>query len=399
MGRFRDVVIVEAVRTPVGRFGGTLRDVPPEELAALVMKEAVERAGIAPASVDGIILGHCLVNGETPNIARIASLKAGFPVEVPAYSLDRQCGSGLQAIVNAMMEIQTENAEIMLAGGVESMSQGEFYVMGARWGIRLGNQVFYDRWDRAVSRVSSDVFGEIPNMIYTAENVAELYGISRQEQDEFAYHSHRKACAAIAAGKFKDEIVPVPVPGPRGQVTLFEQDEHPRPETTMESLAKLKPVIGKTVTAGNASGMNDAASVCVLMSSERAEKLGLEPLGIIRKFALAGVDPRVMGLGPLPAVQSLLAKAGLKLEDIDLIELNEAFAAQALGVLKGLGITDYGNVNVNGSGISLGHPIAATGGRVLATLVYEMRRRKARWGIETMCIGGGMGIAALVERP
>ncbi|MCL5962309.1 MAG: acetyl-CoA C-acyltransferase [Chloroflexi bacterium] len=399
MSSLREVVIVGAVRTPVGRFGGTLRDIPPEDLAALVMKEAVGRTGIDPAIVDGIIMGHCLVNGETPNIARMASLKAGLPIEVPAYSLDRQCGSGLQAIVNAMMEIQSENADVMLAGGVETMSQGEYYVMGARWGIRLGNQTFYDRWERAVSRVSTDLFGVIPNMIYTAENIAEQYGITREEQDSFALGSHQKACAAIAAGKFRDEIISVPVPGPKGQVVLFEQDEHPRPGTTMESLARLKPVIGKTVTAGNSSGMNDAAAVCVLMSAEKAAKHGLEPLGYLRKVAVAGVDPRVMGLGPVPAVKAVLRKANLRLEDVDLIELNEAFAAQALGVLKGLGITDYSNVNVNGSGIALGHPIACTGARIMTTLLSEMRRRRARWGLETMCIGGGMGLAALVERP
>lgn len=399
MSGLREVVIVEAVRTPVGRFGGSLRDVPPEDLAALVMKEAIRRAGLAPSEIDGVVMGHCLVNGETPNIARLASLKAGIPVEVPAYSLDRQCGSGLQAIVNAMMEIQTENADIILAGGVESMSQAEFYVTGARWGIRLGNQVFYDRWERAVSRVSTDLFGHIPNMIYTAETVAERYGITREEQDEFALGSHRKACAAIAQGKFDAEIIPVPVTGPKGQVSLFAQDEHPRPDTTLESLARLKPVIGKTVTAGNASGMNDAAAVCLLMSARRAERLGLEPLAYIRKFAVAGVEPTVMGLGPVPAVRSVIEKANLRLEQIDLIELNEAFAAQALGVLRDLGITDYSNVNVNGSGIALGHPVGCTGARIMATLLYEMRRRKARWGLETMCIGGGMGLAAIVERP
>lgn len=398
MSRLREVVIVDAVRTPVGRFGGTLRDVPAEDLAALVLQEAVRRTGLDAETIDGIIMGHCLVNGETPNIARMASLKAGIPIHVPAYSLDRQCGSGLQAIVNGMMEIQSENAEIVLAGGVESMSQCEYYVIGARWGIRLGNQVFYDRWDRAVSRVSTDVFGAIPNMIYTAENVAEMYSIGREEQDRFAVDSHQKACAAMAQDKFRDEIVPVPVPGPRGQVSLFERDEHPRPDTTMESLAKLKPILGKTVTAGNASGMNDAAAVCVLMSGEMAEKLGLEPLARMRAFALGGVDPRVMGLGPVPAIRGALKKANLDLGDIDLIELNEAFAAQALGVLKWLGLTDYGNVNVNGSGIALGHPIAATGARIMATLLHEMRRRGARWGLETMCIGGGMGLAAIVER-
>ncbi|MBI2954886.1 MAG: acetyl-CoA C-acyltransferase [Chloroflexi bacterium] len=394
----REVVIVQAVRTPVGRFGGTLRDVPPEDLAALVMNEAIKRAGIEKEAVNGVIMGHALVNGETPNIARMALLRGGFPVETPAYSLDRQCASGLQAIVNAMLEIQTGNADIMLAGGVESMSQCEYYVTGARWGARLGNQVFYDRWDRAVARVSTNVFGEIPNMIYTAENVAAECNISREEQDEYAVLSHRKACAAIADGKFKDEIVPVPVPGPKGQTTLFQQDEHPRPDVTLESLAKLRPIVGKTVTAGNASGMNDGAAVCLLMAADKAEQLGVTPLAIIRGYALAGVDPRLMGLGPVPAVKKLLAKMSLTLDDIDLFELNEAFAAQAIGVLRGLEVSDYSNVNVNGSGVALGHPIACTGARIMATLLPEMHRRKARYGLETMCIGGGMGLAAIVER-
>lgn len=262
----------------------------------------------------------------------------------------------------------------------------------------MGNQPFYDRWDRAVSRVSTDLFGEIPNMIYTAENVAEQCNITREEQDMFALSSHRKACAAIEAGKFKDEIVPVPVPRPKGETLLFERDEHPRADTSYEELSKLRPLIGKTVTAGNASGMNDGAAACVVMAAETADKLGLAPLAFIRGFALAGVDPSVMGLGPVPAVKKLLAKMSLTLDDIDLIELNEAFAAQALGVLKNLGVSDFGKVNVNGSGIALGHPIAATGARIMATLLYEMRRRKARYGLETMCIGGGMGLAALVER-
>ncbi len=394
----KEVVIVEAVRTAVGRFGGALRDVPPEDLAAIVIKEVVNRTRIDPDSIDEVILGHCLVNGETPNISRLAMLKAGLPIEVPAYTLDRQCSSGLQSIVNAAMQIQTGNADIVIAGGVESMSQGEFYVTGARWGIRMGNQQFYDRWDRAVSRVSTDLFGEIPNMIYTAENVAEQCNITRAEQDLFALSSHQNACTAIEAGKFKEEIVPVPVTRQKGEVVMFQQDEHPRPDTSLESLAKLRPIIGKTVTAGNSSGMNDGAAVCVVMGADTAEKLGQEPLAYLRGFAAAGVNPRIMGLGPVPAVTKLLAKANLTLNDIDLIELNEAFAAQAIGVLKELGITDYGNVNVNGSGIALGHPIAATGARIMSSLLHEMQRRKARYGIETMCIGGGMGLAALVER-
>src|SRR3990172_6088393 len=288
--------------------------------------------------------------------------------------------------------------EVVIAGGVESMSNFEYYVTGARWGSKLGHQTFYDRWDRAISRVSTERFGHVPNMVFTADKVAQLMKISREEQDEFAVLSQAKCIAAMDAGKFRDEIVPVKVRGPKGKETVVGTDEHPRRDATLENLAKLKPLLGGTVTAGNASGMNDGAAACLVMEAETAEKLGIEPLAYLRGHAVTGIDPTIMGLGPVEAVKKLLKRTGLTLQQIDLIELNEAFAAQALGVLKELGITDYSNLNVNGSGISLGHPVGATGARIMATLLYEMQRRKARYGLETLCCGGGMGIAALVER-
>jgi acetyl-CoA C-acetyltransferase len=392
------VVIVSACRTAIGRYGGALRDVQAPDLATIVLQEAVARAGLEPSQIDEVVIGHTMVSGEAPNVARQAVLMAGFPVEIPAHGVERQCGTGLQAICDAMMQIQTGNSRIVVAGGVESMSNLEYYVTGARWGIRSGSQGFYDRWERATELISTHRFGRIPSMLYTAANVAEKLCISREEQDEFALRSQVNAAAAMEAGKFEDETVPVPVPQKKGPAVCFDRDEHPRPETTLEALAKLKPVVGETITAGNSSGMNDGAAACVLMTEKTAEKLGLEPLGYLRAWAVAGVHPAYMGLGPVPAVNKVLEKTGLSLADIDLFELNEAFAAQALGCLKELGISDLSNVNVNGSGIALGHPVAATGARIMATMLYEMRRRNARYGLETLCIGGGQGIAALVER-
>lgn len=394
----REAVVVSAVRTPVGRYGGGLKTVTAPDLAALVIGEAVKRAGIDPGLVEEVIMGHVLVNGESPNVARLGLLKAGLPIGTPAYTLDRQCGSGLQAIINAATLIKLGQCEVVLAGGVETMSSGEFYVTGARWGIRMGTQPFHDRFQRTIEMVSCpEVFGPINGMIETADNVAEKCGITREEQDAFALRSHQNACLAIKEGKFKDEIVPVEV-REKKKTVIIDTDEHPRPETTMESLAALRPVQGKTVTAGNSSGMNDGAAACLLMSEEKARSLGLRPMGYIRAFAAGGVHPAYMGLGPVPAVRKLMERAGLALEDIDLIELNEAFAAQALGVIKELGIKKTDNINVNGSGISLGHPLGATGARIMATLLYEMERRNARFGLETMCIGGGQGLAAIVER-
>jgi acetyl-CoA C-acetyltransferase len=398
MERMEEVVIVSAARTAIGRFGGALCNIQAPDLAALVLREAVGRAGLDPSQIDEVIIGHAVANGEAPNAARQAVLIADFPVEIPAYGVERQCGSGLQAICDATMQIQTGNARIVVAGGVESMSNMEYYVTGARWGWRMGAQTFLDRWERATEVMSTYRFGRVPSMLHTAANVAEKLAISRQAQDEFSLLSQQRARAAIEAGRFKDEIVPVPVPQKKGEPVLFDQDEHPRFETTLESLAKLKPVVGETITAGNSSGMNDGAAACVLMSRRTAREFGLEPMGHVKAWAVAGVNPAFMGLGPVPAVKKVLEKTGLTLADMDLIELNEAFAAQALGVLKELGIDDLSNVNVNGSGIALGHPVGATGARIMATLLNEMRRRDARYGLETMCIGGGQGIAAIVER-
>lgn len=394
-----DIVIVSAVRTAIGRYGGTLRDVTAPELAAIVLKEAVKRAGLEPAQIDEVVMGHAHPNGEAPNVARQAVLLADFPVEIPAHGVERQCGSGLQAICDGMMQIQTGNARIVVAGGVESMSNLEYYVTGARWGIRMNSQMLWDRWERSTEVMSTYRFGRVPGMIATAENVAKQCGITREAQDEFALRSQQMAAAAIEAGKFKDEIVPVEVPQKKGPPVVFDRDEHPRPETTLEGLAKLKPVFeGGSVTAGNASGMNDGAAACVLMSERTADQLGIEPMGYVKAWALAGVNPAYMGLGPVQAVNRALKKAGLTLADIDIIELNEAFAAQALGCLKEWGVTDFSNINVNGSGIALGHPVGATGARIMATMLNEMKRRGARYGLETMCIGGGQGIAAVVER-
>jgi acetyl-CoA C-acetyltransferase len=394
-------VIVSAVRTPVGRYGGALKDVQAVDLAATAVKESLCRASVDPGDVDEVILGHILVNGETPNIARLASIKAGLPVEVPAYTLDRQCSSGLQAIINASLLIDTDNANVVVAGGVESMSNMEYYVLGARWGLRLGNGVFYDRWDRAMEVDNcNDVFGACAGMIGTAENVAEKFGISREEADEFAVRSHRNAIAAIESGRFADEIVPIEIPQRRGPALVFDRDEHPRADTTTEALSKLRPILSDgIVTAGNASGMNDGAAACVVMSEDEAKRRGLEPLGRIVAWSAAGVHPHYMGIGPVQAVTKALEKANLTMDDMDLIELNEAFASQALAVLKELGVKDREKVNVNGSGVSLGHPVGATGARMMATLLHEMKRRYARYGLNTMCIGGGMGLAAVIERP
>ena len=393
----QEVVIVSAARTAIGRFGGALRSVPAHDLAATVLRAAVERAKVDPSRVDEVVMGHTYVSGETPNVARQAVLLADFPVEIPAHGVERQCGSGLQAICDATMQIQTGNAQIVVAGGVESMSNLEYYVTGARWGMRMGDQVFRDRWDRTSENISTHKLGRVPTMLHTAANVAAKLGITREEQDAFALRSQRNCAAAIETGKFKDEIVPIGIQGKKGPA-VFDSDEHPRPDTTPERLAGLKPVCGDTVTAGNSSGMNDGAAACVLMAEETALALGLEPLGYVRAWAVAGVHPAYMGLGPVYAVRKVLAKAGLTLADMDVIELNEAFAAQALGVIKELGITDLSNLNVNGSGIALGHPIGCTGARIMATLLHEMKRRGARYGLETLCIGGGQGIAAIIER-
>jgi acetyl-CoA acetyltransferase family protein len=402
----RDAVICSPVRTPVGRFGGALKDVDAETLAATVVGAVLERSGIDPKLIDDCIFGHCYPNGETPNMGRLAALHADLPVEVPGFQLDRRCGSGLQAICLAAMEVQTGVADVVLAGGVESMSQAEFYTTAVRWGPNRGNINLIDRLDRG--RVTAGTF-RYPvegGMLETAENLRRQYRIPRQEQDEYALRSHQRAVAAWESGKFDAEVVPVPVPDRRGgEGTLFGRDEHPRADTTLEKLASLRPVRGRqdpeaTVTAGNASGENDAGACCIVTTPEKAAELGLKPMGKLRSWGTAGVHPAYMGIGPVPATKKALERAGLSLADMDLIELNEAFAAQVLAVTREWGFTeaDFDRMNVNGSGISIGHPVGATGVRIMATLLHEMERRNSQFALETMCIGGGQGIAAVIER-
>ncbi|MBI2304998.1 MAG: acetyl-CoA C-acetyltransferase [Chloroflexi bacterium] len=396
----REAVVISPVRTPVGDLGGTLKDITAVDLAALVVKEVLARTGVPPQVIDDVVMGQAYPSGENPDIGRLAALRADLPIEVPGCQVDRRCASGLQAFCFAAMMVQTGAADVVVAGGVESMSQAEHYLMGLRWGIKRGSPPMYDRLERTRITISCpERFGIIQGMIATAENVAEKYNISREEQDEYALHSHRKACAAIEAGKFKNEIVPFPIPQRRGEPLLFAQDEHPRPDTSLEKLARLNPIQGKTVTAGNSSSENDAAAACLVMTREKAEEFGLKPIAHLKSWATAGVHPAYMGIGPVPAVKKALDKAGLTLEDMDLIELNEAFAAQALGVLREWHMPfDHPKLNVNGSGISLGHPIGATGARIMATLLNEMERHDAQFGLETMCVGGGQGMAAIFQR-
>ncbi|MFL6109764.1 MAG: acetyl-CoA C-acetyltransferase [Catenulispora sp.] len=400
----REAVICEPVRTAVGGYGGAFRDVSAAALAASAIRALMARTGIAPEAVDDVILGQCYPNGEAPAIGRVAALDAGLPVTVPGAQLDRRCGSGLQAILNAAMQVQTGASELILAGGVESMSQAEFYSLDLRWGARGGASALHDRLARG--RITSGgVNHPVPGgMLETAENLRREYGISREEQDRLALASHEKAVAAQRAGRFAEEIVPVTVPGRSGE-RLVDTDEHPRADSSLEKLAALRAVMRRqdpeaTVTAGNASGQNDGAAVCVVTHPARAAELGLRPLGRLVSWAVAAVAPSMMGIGPVPAVSRALARADLKLSDMDLIELNEAFAAQVLACTRewGLAEADFARLNVNGSGISLGHPVGATGGRILATLLREMERRQSRYGLETMCLGGGQGLAAVFER-
>lgn len=392
-----DVVVVSACRTPIGSFGQSLKDVKAYELAALVMKEALRRAQIEGGALSDVIFGNCLMGSDEANVARTAALKAGIPVEVPATSVQRQCASGMTAVVFGSQQLIAGDSDIVLAGGVESMSNAPYVLWKARWGLRLTHSELTDAmWELLHS--GSGLLGEPYIMGQTAENLAEKYSISREEQDQVAYESHKKAAAAIDSGRFKDEIVPVPIPQKKGEPKLFENDEHVRRDVTLESLAALKPAFKKngTVTAGNASGINDGAAALVITTAKRAQELGIKPLARIAANAFAGVEPHLMGYGPVPAVTKLLKKTGKKLDDIDLIELNEAFVAQYLACEKGLGL-DRSKVNVNGSGIALGHPVGCTGARIIVSLIYEMKKRNAKWGIATLCVGGGMGGAVLVE--
>ena len=396
----REAVICEPLRTPVGRFGGVFRDVDAAKLASTVIAEVVSRTGISGEDVDDVVLGQCSPNAEAPAIGRVAALDAGLPVDVPGVQVDRRCGSALQAVIDGCMRVQTGAAELILAGGVESMSQTEYYSTKLRWGARMGEVDLTDRLTRG--RVTAGgVNHPVPGgMLETAENLRREYGIPREEQDELSLRSHQRAVAAQQDGRFAEEIVPVPVK--KGDpVTL---DEHPRADASLESLGGLRPVMGRqdpdaTVTAGNASGQNDGAAICIVTHAEKAAELGLRPLGRLIAWSAAGVPPATMGIGPVPATERALRLAGLELSDLGLIELNEAFAAQVLAVLREWDLPDgLERVNVNGSGISLGHPVGATGARILATLLREMDRREVRYGLETMCIGGGQGIAAVIER-
>lgn len=399
-----DAVICEPLRTPVGRFGGVFKDIPAETLAATVISELLSRTGIDGSHVDDLILGQAGPNGEAPAIGRIAALDAGLGIEVPGLQVDRRCGSGLQAVLQACMQVTTGGSDLVLAGGVESMSRAEFYATGMRWGVRGDGVALSDRLARARVTAGGKNFPVPGGMIETAENLRVEFGISRTDQDALAVRSHQRAVAAHQSGRFSNEIVEVPVPQRKSGPLLVNADEHPRADTTLESLAKLRPLRADidpaaTVTAGNASGQNDGAAICIVTTAEKARTLGLRPLARLASWAVAGVDPRTMGIGPVPATEKALARLGLTLDDMDVIELNEAFAAQALAVLRSWKLEpDDNRLNPNGSGISLGHPVGATGARILATLLRELDRREGRYGLETMCIGGGQGLAAVFER-
>jgi acetyl-CoA C-acetyltransferase len=391
--------IVSPIRTPVGKFLGALASLPAGELGAVILKALVARTGIDPERIDDVIFAQGYGSGEAPCIARWSALAAGLPISVPGYQLDRRCGSGLQAVIDAAMMVQTGAADVVVAGGVESMSNAEYYTTDMRGGARAGSVTLHDRLARG--RVMSQPisrFGVITGMVETADNLARDYQISREACDEYAAASHQRAAAAWAAGKFDDETVPVEVPQKRGAPVVFAKDEGVRADATPESLGALKALeAGGVVTAGNASQQNDAAAACLVVAENKLEELGLEPMGYLVGWAAAGCEPSRMGIGPVPAVQRLFARTGMDWDDIGLVELNEAFAPQVLAVLKGWGWDELDRLNVNGSGISLGHPIGATGGRILANLLREMKRRDVKYGLETMCIGGGQGIAAVFE--
>ena len=398
--------ICGAVRTPVGRYGGALRPVTAEELAATTITALVERLSIPPEGVDEVILGQCYPNGENPAIGRLAALRAGLAIETPGFMVDRRCGSGLLSVCLAAMEVQTGVADVVIAGGVESMSGAEHYTLGMRWGPTRGNVQLVDRLDRGRVTVGCESRYPVPGgMLETAENLRRDYAISRLEQDEYAFESQQRAARAQQAGAFDEQLVPVAIPQRTGGPAVFTRDEHPRPDTTLDSLGALRPVRSDvdaeaTVTAGNASGENDGAAVCLVASPSGAERLGLAPIVKLRSWAVAGVHPARMGIGPVPAVATALDRAGLAIQHMDLIELNEAFAVQVLACTRewGFGTDDFARCNVNGGGISLGHPVGATGARIIADLLPEMMRRDARLAIETLCIGGGQGIAAVFER-
>ena len=399
----RDVVICKPVRTPVGGYGGSLKSLSAVDLGVVAMKGLLERTKINPQLVEDVILGHCYPNSEAPAIGRVVALDSGLPVSVAGQQIDRRCGSGLQAIINAVMTVGVGANDVVVAGGAESMSNVAFYSTDMRWGARTGVKV-HDGLVRGRTTAGGRHYPVPGGMLETAENLRRAYGISRDEQDELAVESHRRAIAAQAAGVFAAEIVPVTVKSRQGE-TLVDTDEHPRADASLKSLAKLKPILlasdaEATVTAGNASGQNDAAALCLVTTRERAEELGLVPAVRLVSWAVAGVEPKLMGIGPVPATAIALKRAGLTMNQLDLIELNEAFAVQVLAVMREwkFGAADLKRTNVHGSGISLGHPVGATGARMLGALANELRRREGRYGLATMCIGGGQGLAAIFER-
>ena len=394
MNKDFEAVILSACRTPIGSFGGALKDVSAADLGAVVIREAIARAGVANADVGDVVLGCVLQAGAGMNVARQAALKAGLPNEIPGETVNRVCGSGLQAVVHAVEAIRVGYVDTVVAGGTESMSSAPYLLKGARWGYRMGNAEAID------SMISDGLTCAIASchMGITAEEVASRFNVSREDQDAFAAESQRRAVAAIEGGAFRDEIVPVLMPQRKGDPIVFSVDEYPRAGSTVQKLAGLKPAFQKegTVTAGNASGINDGAAALVVVTGDKARNAGTKPLARILAYASTGVDPKIMGIGPIPAVRKVLDRAGLQLGDIDLFELNEAFAAQSVAVVRELQI-DPARVNVNGGAIALGHPIGASGARVLTTLLYALRARKLRYGVASLCIGGGMGIAMAVE--
>jgi acetyl-CoA C-acetyltransferase len=399
----QDVVICEPLRTPVGRFGGVFKSLAAHELGAIVVKGLIDRTSLPPEEVEDVLFAQCYPSMDAPALGRVVALDAGLPVDVGGLQIDRRCGSGLQALIYGVMQVATGASELVLAGGAESMSNAPFYSTNARWGLKGSSLTFDDALARGRITAGGRNFPVAGGMLETAENLRRDYSIPRDEQDRFAAESHRRAVAAQASGIFAEEIVPVTIKSRKGEETIVE-DEHPRPETTTETLAQLKPIMradrDSTVTAGNASGQNDGASVAIVTTAAKAAALGLRPFARLLSWAVAGVPPKTMGIGPVPSTAKALDKAGLTLGDIDLIELNEAFAAQVIACTREWQFqqSDFERLNVHGSGISLGHPVGATGGRILATLLREMDRRQVRYGIETMCIGGGQGITAVFER-
>lgn len=391
----RDVVIVSAARTPIGSFGGALKTVPARTLGAIAVKEAIKRAGIKAEDIDEVIMGNVLQGGLGQNVARQISIDAGIPQEVPSMTINKVCGSGLRVVGLAAQIIKAGDADIIVAGGAENMSMAAYAMPSARWGARMNNNKIIDMM---VNDGLTDAFSGV-HMGITAENIAEQWGLTRQELDEFPAASQQKAVAAIKAGKFKEEIVPVEIPQRKGDPVIFDTDEFPRDGVTAEGIGKLKPAFKKdgVVTAANASGINDSGAAVIVMSKEKADELGIKPMCTIKSYASAGVDPQIMGIGPVPSTKKALEKAGMTVDDLELIEANEAFAAQSVAVGKDLGF-NKDILNVNGGAIALGHPIGASGTRILITLIHEMAKRDAKTGLATLCIGGGQGTAMIVER-